>query len=123
VRNMSFMLTTKQMMDGTKTVTRRVGWWMLKAGDVVMAVEKGMGLKRGEKVKRLYPIEVVSVRKEPLINITDEDIKREGFPDMSGQPVIEMFCKSHKCDCGVDVNRIEFRPASPVHNTQRQDGN
>ncbi len=55
MRNMSFMLTTQQMQDRTKDVTRRVGWWFLKPGDVIMAVEKGMGLKKGEKIKRMYP--------------------------------------------------------------------
>ena len=29
MRNMSFMLTTEQMYAGTKTVTRRNGWWFL----------------------------------------------------------------------------------------------
>ena len=28
--NMSFMLTTKQMYDGTKDITRRLGWEKLK---------------------------------------------------------------------------------------------
>lgn len=70
MRNMSFSITTKQMYAGTKDVTRRLGWWNLKVGDVVMAVEKGMGLKKGEKVKRIYPIEIVSVSREPLQYIT-----------------------------------------------------
>ena len=43
-RNMSFMLTTEQVRNKTKTVTRRLGWWFLKPGEIVNAVEKGMGL-------------------------------------------------------------------------------
>jgi hypothetical protein len=53
MRNMSFSLTTPQVYAGTKTVTRRLGWRFAKAGQRVCAVEKGMGLKKGEKVKRI----------------------------------------------------------------------
>lgn len=66
MRNMSFMLTTPQMYSGTKKVTRRIGWWNLKPGDVVMAVEKGMGLKKGEKVVQIYQIMIVETRPETL---------------------------------------------------------
>ena len=45
-RNMSFAMTTEQIRARTKTVTRRFGWWFLKAGDQVWAVEKAMGLKK-----------------------------------------------------------------------------
>lgn len=63
MRNMSFSLTTPQMRDRTKTLTRRLGWYSLKPGDRVQAVVKGMGLKKGEKVERLCVIEVVSVHR------------------------------------------------------------
>ena len=43
------MLTKEQILARTKTVTRRLGWWFLKPGDVVWACEKCMGLKKGEK--------------------------------------------------------------------------
>lgn len=110
MRNMSFMLTKEQMYAGTKSVTRRIGWWFLKPGDVVMAVEKGMGLKKGEKVKKIYPIEVVSVRREPLISITADEVVREGFPDLTIWGFMTMFMKSHKgCEPDTVVNRIEFR--------------
>lgn len=32
MRNMSFSLTTAQIMEGTKTVTRRLGWLHLAVG-------------------------------------------------------------------------------------------
>lgn len=38
-RNMSFALTTSQIRDRSKTVTRRFGWWFLVPGDQVWAVE------------------------------------------------------------------------------------
>lgn len=49
MRNMSFFHTQKQILAGTKTETTRKGWGFLKPGDHIMAVKKGMGLKRGEK--------------------------------------------------------------------------
>lgn len=45
-RNMSFAMTTDQIREQSKTVTRRFGWWFLKSGDVVCGVEKAMGLKK-----------------------------------------------------------------------------
>ena len=44
----SFSLTTPQFRDGTKDVTRRLGWTFLKPGDRLCAVVKAMGLKKGE---------------------------------------------------------------------------
>ena len=65
-RNMSFMLTTDQLRAGTKDVTRRLGWWFLKPGDLVWACEKCMGLKKGQKVKRLRLIRVLKTNAERL---------------------------------------------------------
>lgn len=108
-RNMSFALTTQQVRDQTKDVTRRFGWWFLKPGDQLWAVEKTMGLKKGEKVKRLALIEVVSVREEPLNAITAEDCKREGFPDYRPADFVQMLASHKKCSEVEPVNRIEFR--------------
>jgi hypothetical protein len=108
-KNMSFTLTTRQMYEGTKDVTRRLGWSSLKAGDIVCAVEKGMGLKKGEKVKRIGLIEIVSVMQEQLWKITKADVVREGFPEMTASEFIDMFCAIHKCTMYQWVNRIEFR--------------
>ena len=60
-RNMSFMLTTEQIRNRTKTVTRRLGWQFLKTGDVLNACVKCQGLKPGETVERLCQIRVTSV--------------------------------------------------------------
>lgn len=45
---MSFSHTTDQILNRTKTVTRRLGWENLQPGDRFWAVKKAMGLKRGE---------------------------------------------------------------------------
>lgn len=109
MRNMSFALTTKQFLDGSKDVTRRFGWCFLTVGDYVMAVEKAMGLKAGEKMVKLGVIEVVSLRREPLNAITPEDVVREGFPGWSPQQFIEMVAGHYHYAPDRICTRIEFR--------------
>ena len=106
---MSFALTTAQVLDRSKTVTRRDGWRNLKAGELIQAVEKGMGLKPGEKVRRLAVLRVRSVRREPLWKINTHDCRREGFPELNPEQFVEMFCRSHiGCTPSTVVTRIEF---------------
>lgn len=109
MRNMSFALTTPQLLAREKTVTRRLGWLYLRAGDYVQAVKKGMGLKPGEKLERLCVIRIVKTTRERLGEITAEDCAREGFPHMSPAEFVEFFCKTHKgCVPASIVTRIEF---------------
>lgn len=110
MRNMSFMLTVQQILDGTKTVTRRDGWAFLKQGDRVRAVRKSRGLRSGEKLAPLRVLEVALVTREPLSAITREEVIREGFPDMTREEFISMFCATHKgCTPETEITRIEFR--------------
>lgn len=110
MRNMSFALTREQLLAGKKTVTRRKGSAYLRPGERVQAVEKIQGLKRGEKVKPICVIEVVSVRREPLAFITQPDVIAEGFPELTVAGFVAMFCKHH---AGVtpetEITRIEFK--------------
>lgn len=110
MKAMSFMLTTDQVLKRTKDVTRRNGWLKLKSGDRVKAVRKAMGLKKGERQEVLSIIEIVTVTREPLNAITQEDVIREGFPEMTPAAFVDMFCDSHR---GVVpstvITRIEFR--------------
>lgn len=109
-RNISFSLTKRQFVRGLKDITRRMGWADLEPGDKLWAVEKCMGLKRGEKIKRLGLIEVISVRREPLNDITLDDVRREGFPGMRPWEFVVFFCESHKgCRASTIVTRIEYR--------------
>lgn len=108
-RNMSFAMTADQVRNRSKDVTRRFGWWFLKPGEQLWAVEKSMGLKKGEKVVRLALIEVVSAWGEPLNSITVDDCGREGFPDLKPDDFIQMLCKHYGCPPNKPVNRIEFR--------------
>lgn len=107
-RNMSFAMTTKQARAKTKDVTRRFGWWFLEGGDVIQQVEKAMGLKKGEEIKKIHLIRVVSTRAEPLNAITQEDVIREGFPDWTPQDFIDFLVKCYKCPEDKLINRIEF---------------
>jgi len=95
---MSFTLTTDQVRNKTKTVTRRFAWDGLKPGTKLNAVNKCMGLRKGEKPLLLANIRVVSVRREPLNAITQDDCARRIYqhanaalrpkdrPQHNGQP-------------------------------------
>lgn len=109
-RNMSFALTTDQIRNRTKTVTRRKGWRFLRPGDVLNACGKCMGLKPGEKITRLDQIRVVSVWREALSLIRSEDAgtSSEGFPEMSPDEFIAMFCEHMGGHENQVVTRIEF---------------
>lgn len=109
MRNMSFSITTRQFKERTKTVTRRLGWGFLKPGDVVCGVEKAMGLKKGETIVRLGPIEIVSNWPEPLNIITPAEMILEGFPEMSPDEFIRMFCRHMKVPPDKVVNRIAYK--------------
>jgi hypothetical protein len=106
---MSFALTTKQFMAGTKTVTRRNGWANAKPGERVCAVEKGMGLRKGERIQRLGIIEFVDVRREPLNLVDQEDVIKEGFPDWTPPEFIDMYCKHNKRTPESIITRLEYQ--------------
>lgn len=110
MRRISFSMTERQFMDGSKTVTRRMKWLKLKAGEHLTGIRKGMGLKKGEHQHVLGDLSVVSVRREQLDAITQEDVVREGFPDMTPAEFVTFFCKGHSgCSPFSTVTRIEFR--------------
>lgn len=108
-RNISFFLTTDQVRNKTKTVTRRNGWLNLKPGETLNACFKCQGLKKGERVNKICQIKIISISKETLRNITQDDCKREGFPELKPAEFVRMFCESHKgCTPDKVINRIEF---------------
>jgi hypothetical protein len=112
-RHLSFALTTQQFRDGSKTVTRRLGWAGLQAGTCLEAVKQSQGLKRGEKVERLGPIRVVDVRREPLRRMLDDaeygfvECVKEGFPGWPSS-FVSFFCAANNCKPETVVTRIEF---------------
>ena len=105
---MSCALTTPQVELRIKTVTRRIGWGFLKAGDMIQLVEKCQGLKKGQKVRKLAVVKIVSTGWEPLDAITQEECDKEGFSEMSPSQFIKMFMAHNRCERGTPVNRIEW---------------
>lgn len=93
----------------------------MKHGERFVAIERNQGLKKGEKQVVLATLEVEALSQLPLKEITewDEvvdgefrfngDCVLEGFPKLSGQQFIEMFCKSMKCAPETMVYRIQFK--------------
>ncbi len=117
MRLMSFSMTTQAYESCRKTVTRRLGWMDLEPDDVVMGCEKCMGLKRGEKVKRLHPFRTLSNASEPLMDIVRRPIREtgipevvlEGFPDLTPREFVDMFTAHNRCDPEDPVQRIEYK--------------
>lgn len=112
MRRMSFSLTTQQVLDRAKTVTRRLGWHALQPGERFLAVEKCMGLKKGQKQRILRTLECVSNTREPLNYILQrgpDEVVREGFLEMSTSEFTWMFCRHMHCKTSAKVNRIEFK--------------
>ena len=112
---MAFSHTAPQVLDRSKTVTRRTGWRFLKPGDHLQAVEKSRGLRKGERVRTLGVLRVVSVRVEPLSRLAtdaryaEDELPREGFPCWSRDEFIEMLLRVNKLKSrAVKVTRIEF---------------
>lgn len=128
-RRMSVAMTTQQVLDRTKTVTRRKGWWLdkhgrplVKPGDHLILVDRVMGFKKGERATVLAEVEVISVRRERLSDLswsawftTDYgwakgEVAREGFPDMEpGEFVRRFFLDAQGMSVDDMVTRIEWR--------------
>lgn len=115
MRNISFSLTTLQVLAQTKDVTRRLEWGNLKVGERLMGCEKCMGRRKGEPLVRLGPVEVVAVRREQLVRMTQDaaygesECRREGFPNLKPWEFVQFFCDSHPGSSpATNVTRIEF---------------
>lgn len=108
MRNMSFTLTTAQIRNRSKTVTRRRGWRKLRVGERVCACVKCQGLRPGERIERLATLEIVSVRRERLNAITARDVELEGF-GCSPAEFVAMYCQHMGGRPTQTVTRIEFR--------------
>jgi hypothetical protein len=109
-RLMSVSLTEPQVRGRTKTVTRRVGWRMLRVGDQLTLCRKVMGRRKGEPLERITDVEVTGIRRERLDAITAADVTAEGFPQMTPAGFVEFFCGTHRgCGPGTEITRIEWR--------------
>jgi len=58
---------------------------------------------------RIAPIRIVNTRAESLKKIDAEDVRREGFAQMSRGDFVDHFCATHRgCIPETKVNRIAF---------------
>ncbi len=128
-RLMSVSMTEQAVVDRIKTVTRRKGWWLdkngrhlVKVGDRLTLVRKSMGRKPGEELVRLAEVEVVSVRRERLSELswatritTDyrwakREVTLEGFPGMEPTEFVRRyFLDAQGMSVNDEVTRIEWR--------------
>lgn len=108
MRRISFSMTKSQVRDRSKTVTRRQGWLFLKVGDLLQGVEKAIGLKPGEKQVKLDVVRIVAVRRERIDAIIDADVAREGFPSMSADEFMQIYCRAMRAQPSDECTRIEF---------------
>jgi hypothetical protein len=109
-RLMSVAFTEDAVRARTKTVTRRKGWVFLRPGDRLTLCRKVMGRKPGEPLIRLAEVEVVDVRRERLWRIDQDDVAREGFPDMRPENFIRRFFTEAQGIYPDDtVTRIEWK--------------
>lgn len=90
MRNISFSLTTSQVRTSFETrvvikdVTRRLGWWNVQPGELLMGCEKCMGRRPGEPLVRLGVVRVLTAAPEQLGTLLLEpygttEARREGF--------------------------------------------
>jgi hypothetical protein len=111
-RLLSVALTEAAARAQTKTVTRRLGWLMLKRGDQLTLVRKTMGRRRKdgtvEPLVRICDVRVRSVRREPLHAITKADVAREGFAGWTPAQFVDFFVEHMRCQPATEVTRIEF---------------
>lgn len=107
--NISFMLTEPQILDRSKTETRRLGWLDLKVGQILQGVHKGQGLKPGEHPRHLAWIQVLSAHQEHLSEITFAGVAAEGFPGKSVAWFVAFFAKANRCTNDELVTVIRFR--------------
>lgn len=120
MRRISFALTKPQLLDGSKTVTRRLGWdWLTRAPaeDLIelLAVSKCMGLRPGERADVYGVVEVHNAWRERLDAITQDDVRREGFPDWTPEQFVAFFIKANpKCRDGRTRKLVPTTPATLV---------
>jgi hypothetical protein len=123
MRRASFQHTQEQMRMGAlacratpdgysslfKDITRRLNWQWAKKGMFLLAVSKCQGIRPGERVETFGVIEILDVQRWNLWPLGDDDVRREGFPGMTGVAFTKMFCEHMGCRADVLVTRVVFR--------------
>jgi hypothetical protein len=109
-RLMALSLAERQVRALVKTVTRRLGWRMLRVGDQLTLCRKVMGRRRrwAPRPDRRRRSHLSAPR--ALDAITVADVTAEGFPQMTPTQFVSFFCAIHQgCEPGTEITRIEWR--------------
>ena len=107
MRIISFAWTTQALLQGHKTVTRRM-WTkqLVNPGDLVQAYNRSPRFKG----KPVAVIKILSIYTEPLSKVTDEEERKEGGLWGSGKEYIRAFLEAYPGMTEDDlVWRIEFK--------------
>lgn len=109
-RRMSCALTSEQVRQHIKTETRRAThtWVNLKPGDPITLIEKGMGLKKGQKQVVLAEAVCVANYLEPLYQISQESVVREGFPQWKPLEFVGFYLAEKGGEAGQIVRVIRW---------------
>lgn len=75
-----------------------------------MGVVKGRGIPKGGKIQKLHPFRITKKDREQLfqINLRTGDCAKEGFPQMTNDQFIDLYCKHNGGDEHQTITRIEF---------------
>ena len=132
--NISFSATTDQVRQHRKHVTRRVDKSLrlskLKPGTILLGIEKGQGIKKGEHVVKLDRIEILEVNRELVSEIVRSpfrvlpkeiinqyllspyllsEMTLEGFPNQTSFEFVKTFCRINpKCTPDTEITRVLF---------------
>jgi hypothetical protein len=111
-------------------------WKNLQAGEHLMGCEKCQGLGRGGKIVRIEEIFTYGVGSEPLNDIIERPVRHlplcivdqypekyrmwlnpgwgiaevvlEGFPELTPEQFVKMFCEMNNCEPETEITRILF---------------
>lgn len=116
MRLMSVAYTEHAVVERRKLVTRRLGWRNVRVGERLQLCRKVMGRKRGEPLVRVAVVEVVEVRREPLLALLmDEtyganEMELEGFPGLGPDEFVQRyFVEAQRVGPECEVTRIRWR--------------
>lgn len=114
MRRMSFAMTTEAVRARRKFITRRQGWEFLKPLDRFVGIERGQGLKKGEKQVVIAP-ELECMANDPVRigDMPDAECVLEGFPDLTAAEFVAMYCKANGVTPDDVCRRIVFRYVAP----------
>lgn len=109
MRLVSFSHTSLALVTGNKDVTRRCGlYWQraLRPGSRFAAIDRTP--RTGHGWNKIATCETVSAAAQKIDEVTDEECRREGRPDLTAEQFIRFY--EEQFVCGDDwITRIEFR--------------